>query len=293
MNSQAQRSPMGRERTTSQPIDDVIQDIVETFSGTLRFYAHDLETGRVISRDAEVVSPTASCIKTFMLLVLMRDVDRGLWNLDETFLQTPEVLVGGSGTLKHLKGQTSLSLRNVAQLMIGLSDNVATNMIVDLLGKAHINREIQALGFLNTEVRNRIDFDAVGDDLTRLAVSTVKDCATLMQGLYQGTLLSAASSEVMLDIMGRQHYLDLLPRFLPINPYAEDLGEPSPIKVANKTGFYPGFRGDMAVISTAQKAIVICAFAIGSQDVSFNPESEPARTLGFLGQAIYDEMFQP
>ena len=272
-------------------VEQVIDGLFATFSGTLRFYAHDLETGNIISRDADVTSPTASCIKTFMLLVLMRDIDQGLWHLDETILETPDFLVGGSGTLKHLKGRTRLSLRNVAQLMIGLSDNVATNMIIDLVGKDHMNAELKSLGFLKTEVRNRVDFDAVGDDLTRLAVSTVKDCATLMQRLFQGTLLSPASTHVMLDILGRQHYLDLLPRFLPINPYAEDLGEPSPIKIANKTGFYPGFRGDMAIISTVQKTVVICAFAINSQDLSFSPESEPARTLGFLGKAIYDDMF--
>jgi beta-lactamase class A len=92
----------------------------------------------------------------------------------------------------------------------------------------------------------------------------------------------------MLDILGHQHYTDLLPRFLPINPYAMELREASIIKVANKTGFLAGLRGDIAIISTPTKTLVISAFAMNSFDKSFSAESEPARTLGFLGKTLFD-----
>jgi len=87
--------------------------------------------------------------------------------------------------------------------------------------------------------------------------------------------------------MKQQQHVDLVPRYLPYNPYAADPGEAATLRIANKTGFFPGFRGDVGLLKFSGKAVVFAALAAGGTDRTFASESSTARRFGKVGQVIW------
>ncbi|MFO1055398.1 MAG: serine hydrolase [Dongiaceae bacterium] len=269
-----------------------IDQLSEGFSGKLSLYVRDLASGETILRDPDAVVPTASCIKFFILLELMRRVAAGEFRLESRIPVRANQQAGGSGILKDLSAGIELPLRDVAVLMIALSDNTATNMLVDLLGREAINATIRGMGLTGTVLHNKVDFEAIGDDVRRFAVGTAREFGIALQQVAEGRFVDRATSDAVIDIMERQQYLDLLPRYLPYNPYARELKAAQALRVANKTGFYMGVRCDAALLMLPKRTLVAVAFTRDGRDLSFNPENENAVFVGRVGEAVYEYFSQ-
>ena len=265
-----------------------LDELAAGFSGKLALYVKDLGTGETVERAADAIFPTASCIKVFVLLELMRRVHRGDFILEQRVPVLASQQAGGSGVLKDLDVGLELTLRDTATLMIVLSDNTATNLLVDLLGLEAINTTIAGLGLEKTRMFNKIDFEAIGDDVHRLAVTTAREFGSALEQVARGTFLDGASCEVIIDIMQRQQYLDLLPRNLPYNPYARELKLPQALRIANKTGFYMGVRCDTALLFLPNTTLVATALTKDSRDLTFRVDNEAAVLLGRVGLALYE-----
>jgi beta-lactamase class A len=271
-----------------QALETHLDALVAGFSGKLALYAKDLVSGESVARDPDAVVPTASCIKLFILMELMRRVAGGDLKLEQSIPVLANQQVGGSGVLKDLSSGIELPLRDVATLMTVLSDNTATNMLVDLLGRDAINDMIRAIGLQETTLFNKVDFNAIGDDVRRFALGTAREFGLALEKIACGTFADPAACRTIVDIMERQQYLDLLPRYLPYNPYARELKAPQPLRIANKTGFYMGVRCDAALLLLPNRTVVAVAFTRDSQDLTFNPDNENALFLGRVGLALYD-----
>jgi beta-lactamase class A len=271
-----------------QTLDAQLDDLAKGFSGKAALYVKDVASGETIARDPDAVVPTASCIKLFVLMELMRRVAAGDFTLEQKIPVLAEQQVGGSGVLKDLSPGIELPLRDVGTLMIVLSDNTATNMLVDLLGLAAINRTIRGLGLEQTTMFNKVDFEAIGNDVRRFAVSTAREFGLALERIAAGTFVHGQACATIIDIMARQQYLDLLPRYLSYNPYARELKAPQALRVANKTGFYMGVRCDAALFFLPGRTLVAVAFTRDSRDLSFDPENENAIFIGRVGRAIHD-----
>lgn len=263
--------------------------LASSYPHELSFLARNLATGKTISFAPDKLMPTASCIKLPMLVALFDKAERGEIDLHQPIVLSADEQVGGSGVLKHLTAGATLSLRDYAALMIILSDNTATNIVADAIGIDFTNAKMRELGLAHTTLKSRIDFEAIGSDVRNLSESTVANFAILLEGIARGTLISPRASAAIKDIMSRQHYLDLLPRLLPYNPYAGDLGGTVELSVAGKTGFFPGFRADTIIVEAGEATLVMAAFAYGD-DQSFLPENAIARFMGELGQAAFREL---
>jgi beta-lactamase class A len=257
------------------------------FSGDFALYAKNLETSEAIERRADETFPTASTIKVFILLELMRRVHLGDFKLDQHVPILAEQQVGGSGVLKELSAGLSMTLRDVATLMIVLSDNTATNVLIDLLGLEGINSAIAGLGLTTTRLFNRVDFERIGGDVNKFAVTTAREFGHALEQAATGSFLDRASCDVVIDIMERQQYLDLLPRYLPYNPYARDLRVAQHVRIANKTGFFMGVRCDTAIMFLPGATLVVIALAKNGADQGFQTENENAILLGRVGHALF------
>ena len=121
-----------------------IQAETVSFSGEFGVYANDLR-GNVIGVRADEPFETASCIKAFILADLYRQAAEGKKNLSDRLTYTAENQIDGSGILQSLEIGTELSVKNLATRMIIVSDNIATNILIDYLGLGHINETIAAL----------------------------------------------------------------------------------------------------------------------------------------------------
>ena len=116
-----------------------IYRILSGLAGTVGLYVEDCQSGEIFTINPEHVFPSASVIKVPMLALLMRDAQQGLVDLDAPRTIDPRNRVGGTGILCELGTDYTPSLRDLAKLMIVLSDNIATNEIMDVIGMERFN----------------------------------------------------------------------------------------------------------------------------------------------------------
>lgn len=280
---------MGRVRTRAD-LDRAVERIRAGFSGEIGFVARNIATGEAVEINPDAVFPTASAVKLAVLVEVFRRAAGDGLDLDQRLPLRPEDVVGGSGILKELTPGLAPTVRDLATLMVVLSDNTATNLLIDLVGGvAAVNRTSRGLGLPTLVLHNRIDFGRIGGEVRRFAESSPRDLARLVELVAAGTVVDAASSAAMLAILGRQLYLDQVPRYLNVNPYAADLRIEPPIWVGCKTGFFPGTRVDTGLIRLPDNvAIAYCAMTVDGRDHSFAPENEGAVTNGLLGRLVVE-----
>jgi beta-lactamase class A len=259
------------------------------FEGTGGVAAKNLLTGESIRVNADAQTGTASTIKVPILIELYRQVEAGTVSLSDRLTVTPETFAPGSGILRDLSMGVELSARDIAVLMIVVSDNTATNMLIDVLGLERINQTMAELGFPGTRLVNRLHFPTIGDDVKNLAVTTPGELAGIMEALATGSILTPERCGQVLEIMRMQHYRDLVPRYLPFRPYAEELGvNDNGLRIANKTGGWTGFRADMALVEWPGTRYVIGIVTDGDPDTRFWAENNGDQLVGRISKLIFD-----
>jgi beta-lactamase class A len=255
------------------------------FSGEFGMFAQNLTTGETVGINEDALMPTASVIKIGILCDLYRQAGEGLVDLGERREVTPDDWWGGSGVLKELAPGIAPTIADLARLMIIVSDNVATGMLVRLLGRERINETLRAWGLAQTELIWKM---ALGSDIRDYALSTPRELARLLELIATDAVLTPEACAAIRDHLSRQQYLDQIPRYLPYNPYAAYAGEPSLVSVANKTGFYPGVRADAAIVSGEEFTFVIAAMTDKSADQGFRPDHEGMRLNGAAAKLVYE-----
>jgi beta-lactamase class A len=166
--------------------------------GVLGVYVRDLRTSREIEIRADEVFPTASSIKLAILYELYRQAADGAVDLAEV-TRPPLPRVGGGGVLQELSDRVSLSWRDLAVLMIGWSDNEATNLLIRRVGMAAVNRRLDSLGLTRTRLRRQMmDLEAAqrGDE----NVSTPREMARLAEVVATGEGLPPAVAADLLKV---------------------------------------------------------------------------------------------
>ena len=129
-----------------------------SFSGVMGIYASDLR-GQVLEINADEEYETASTIKSFILADLYRQVWEGKKSLEELLCYDAKNRINGSGVLSALDVGLELSAKNMATLMIIVSDNIASNILIDYLGLEHINDTIQSLGLKKTRLHRKLGIE--------------------------------------------------------------------------------------------------------------------------------------
>ncbi|MFN6486169.1 MULTISPECIES: serine hydrolase [unclassified Nostoc] len=192
----------------------------------------DIETGNYLNIDGEKVFPAASTIKYPILIALYEQVDAGKIKLDEKLVMRRNLVASGSGDLQYKSPGIKLSVRETINKMITISDNTATNMIIDRLGgKAKLNQRFRTWGLKNTVIRNMLG-DFKGTNTTSPA-----DLVRLSALVDQHKLISEDSYFQALDILRHCHNNKLL---------AAGVGKGGTI--AHKTGDIGFLVGDAGII---------------------------------------------
>ena len=193
--------------------------------------------------------PTASVFKLPLLVEVFRQAETGALDLDERVTLRAEDVVMGSGILRDFGPGLQPTLRDLAMMMVIVSDNSATNLLLDRVGgPQRVNATMRDLGLASIVVHRRIVFGEITTNGS-LAEAAPRDLMRLVAMLAREELVSPAASREMLAILGRQRYLEQAPRFIAYRPYAGDFGRPQPIEVFNKTGFINSLRADTGLIT--------------------------------------------
>ena len=160
--------------------------------------------------------PTASLIKVPVLVSLYQAVHQGLISLTDRIRYREDQRCLGSGVLIHLTPGVEMAVRDAAVLMIIISDNVATNMMIDLVGLEQVNETMRRLGLDKTMLFQRLGDTKAGLDARKMSVSTGREMARLLELIARHQAVSPEASEDMLRIMRRQDYRHELSRLLPL-----------------------------------------------------------------------------
>jgi beta-lactamase class A len=241
--------PVAKRIDTRQALERALDAIATWNRGFVALAATNLATGEEVARHGERCLPTASVFKLPLLVEVFRQSEAGLLDLDERVRLRPDDVVGGSGILRDLTSDLQLTLRDLATLMIVVSDNSAANMLLDRIGgPQRITATMRELGLPTIVVHRRIAFGASASG--PLARAAPRDLMRLAAMLARGEVVSAAASRQILAILRRQRHLDQAPRFIAFRPHASDAAQP--IEVYNKTGMSSGLRADTGLFVLRQ-----------------------------------------
>lgn len=276
-----------------------VNAIASAFQGQMGVYAKNLTTGQTIAIRADERFPTASVIKLAVLVEAYQKIAEGqLEPTDRIVLRDRDkVGIGDSGTLNELHDGTELTVQDLLNLMVVVSDNTATNLLVARIGTAAANARMEAYGLRNTKIFRPTFRDGHPDCCPELehefglGLATPREAAMLMEMIATGRAVSADASKQMFDILGRQQDTTMIPRRLPGG---------AGVIVANKTGTDEekqpdpsGYKGhihnDVAIVRTPHATWVLSIFTRRGKSTTWTADNEALIAGAEVSRVIFDE----
>lgn len=248
-----------------------IEEIAHNFDGVMGVAILDLKTGEEILINGETTFPTGSSIKIPILIELHRQAATGPLKLSDRLAINSRQQVGGSGILLHFGDQGSdLSLSDLSVLMIALSDNTATNMLIDHLGMERINKTIEGLGLSSIRLqRKMIDLSAMARGNENIA--TPRQAARLLEMLSKGRVISPEVSAAVLKTL-RIPKSSPIPKLIPVST-----------SIANKPGGVEGVACDWGLVEIPNRPFAIAVMT------TYNGESAGAdEAIARIARMAYD-----
>ena len=266
--------------------------------------AKHLDTGQELAHQADDLYFTASTFKVPILVELYRQVDMGIVDHSARLELTDADRSPGSGVLKELASGLRSTVRDLATLMIIVSDNTATDMLYHLVGRDRLNKTMRDLGLHQTSLPMSckdllnsmygVDTDDVFEGIRQVAdalahgrvvagsdglseersdVSSPRDMVRLLEMLYRGDLLSETSTAAVLHILERQQAVTIIP-----------YGLPPGTRTAHKTGGVTGVRCDVGVVFAPSGPYAVALMAKHVTDTRAID-----RALAAVSKAVYAE----
>ena len=250
-----------------------INRVAEDLHGVMGFAIKDLMTGESFYRNADLVFPTASSIKLTVLLELMRQDQEGKLSLGEKHtVRHSELPPGDTDPILHMLGDgtATMTLRDVATFMVVLSDNGATNILIDRVGMENVNAEIARLGLRQTHLRRKmIDIEAARQGKEN--VSTPRELATLLEKVHSGSVLDAAHTKQYFDLLA-------MPKDSMFNKAL-----PATIRIEDKPGALDAVRCDAGIIEISGPLFVMSVMTTYLEN---NDDGE--RAVKEVARLVYD-----
>ena len=206
--------------------------VAETPQLTPEIFLIDTDTGAYIDINGGTSISDASTIKVPILVAFFQAVDQGRIKLDEMLTMEETHIAEGSGDMQFRRPGSKYTALQTATKMIVISDNTATNMLIERLGGAEVlNQLFQSWGLKNTVINNPLP------DLTGTNTTTPKDLVNVISQVNQGGLVSLKSRDRLFRIMERTRNDSLLPR-----------GTGRGVVIAHKTGNLKSVLADVGMI---------------------------------------------
>src|SRR4051812_7770883 len=277
---------------SGQPLQDSLRAKIAGFSGAVTLYAKNLDTGATVGIHETDPVRTASTIKLPILLTVFDAVARGKAKWSEPLTLTAADKVSGSGVLgSEFSDGVVIPLRDVANLMMVLSDNTATNMIIERFGADAVNAYLDTIGIKTTRLMRKIRGDgtqlksatgwsAAGklpeNQKYGLGMTTPRDMVTILERLDRGEIVSADASKEVLSIMKRCR---------------DDLGirrRMGDLTIANKTGSLDALRSDVGIVYSKGGRIAMAITVDGMPTSDYGPDNVGCLLIAELAKMLVD-----
>jgi beta-lactamase class A len=304
---QLEEACMTNEATERIP---TIGEAIASFSGTIGIAARKFGAGDEMYHNSDVIFPTASTFKTVLLYELFRQADAGRVDLAERFTIEDRHRVPGSGVIQDFDSGAVLTIRDIATLMISVSDNAGTDIIFNLLGSEAIAGAVRDLGMSDTslplptwgllagllnidpndrsityeDLKEQLRTGEIDWDCNALRespdndITTPRDMLELHQAIFDGAGLSEAGKNGVLDVLKRQKMTERIPAYLPRGTV-----------VANKTGSLKGVRNDAGIVFAMDSTTYgLAIFTKGAEN-----EVAATRLVADISKLIYEYYVGP
>jgi len=286
-----------------------LQSQIAGFHGKVSLYARDLATNQTVAIDADQPVPTASVIKLGVLYTALQQIRAGHAHFDDRLMLQHDDQVPGSGVLLFLDTPHTLTLKDALTLMIAVSDNTATNLVIDDLGLDTIDDQLTAppprgLGLKNTWLYKKVFRPASGpvpadQPQFGLGKTTAREMASILSRFVACNLgpapqspVNPASTPIPSDqdlCAAAMHMLKVQSDRAGIPRYLEKLDTTEgDSAIANKTGAIDHARNDVGAIYTKHGVILISAFTHDNADTSWTPDNEGQLLIAKMAKTIVD-----
>jgi beta-lactamase class A len=283
------------------PLEAVIAARLAGFKGVMGVAARRIDTGESVFVNADTRFPTASAIKTAVMVEVFHQIADGRFRSDTRLESTAAGKVGGSGILKDLAPGLHLPVSDLITLMMTLSDNTATNLLIQRVGTENVDRRLASYGLADTKLFRPTFRDGRADvspELERefgLGMSTPRDLARLMELIVEGRVVSRAASDEMMAVLQRQQHRTMIPRLLPEAPGQQVGNKPGwdEEKHAGPDGVHRHVRADAAFVRSPRGRYVLAICARQVEDTRWGPDNDAVVLGAAIARLVHDRFLGP
>lgn len=240
------KSPLEKQRVLWQKLEASIQDVDVHLDGVMGVAIEDITTGDHIFVRPDEVFAQASSIKIAVLADLYLQAQQGKLKLTDLYTVQSSDLVPDSDIMGGLTpGITRITLRDLATMMVAVSDNSATNVLIDRVGMENVKAMLDSLGLAHTRLRRKM-MDLAAAKEGRENVSSPREMMMLLGAIYRGKVLNKESAADFFKVLSTNKD-SWIPRDLPAG-----------LKIANKPGQLEAVRNDSGLVFVEGRPYIIC-----------------------------------
>lgn len=262
--------------------------------GKVGFVARNLRTNQQVAINGDESVPTASTIKLLAYVEAFHQIKDGKKSLNDEITLRKEDQVPGSGVFQFFRAPLKITFEDAISMMMIESDNTATNLVIDHIGRDNINKRAELLGLKNTYLYKKVYRPAEGpmpadQKQFGLGKTTAAEMAKVMEGIVTCEVEETELCKRMVQIMKNQSYRNMVPHYIESELDATE-GES---KIADKVGQLDASRSDVAAILTDNGPIVISAYTYGNKDQRWTAENEAEQLIARMAKTVYDAWSKP
>jgi beta-lactamase class A len=284
----------GQQTDALQRIDQRAKAKISGFQGKVSAYAKNLSTGLSYGILADQPVRTASTIKLAIMVECFSEAAESKLKWAEPIKVTEDEKVSGSGVVQELSDGVELPIRDLMHLMIVVSDNTATNLILNRIGGNAVNVRMAQLGIQQTRVMRKILGDGANlkphpSGVTEegakpenkrwgIGRSSPHDMVTILEKLYRGELVNKAASDEMIAVLKRQQYHEGIGR---------DMKD---VTIASKSGALDHFRSDVGIVYSKNGPIAMAITVDDIPEVDYSPDNPGDLLISSLSEIFVAEL---
>jgi beta-lactamase class A len=265
------------------PLDQRVREEVSQFKGKVNLYAKNLDTGAVYELGGDDRVSTASTIKIAIMVEAFARVSEGKAKWTDELVLTKEKKVGGSGILNEFGDGLHLTLRDAVTLMMIMSDNTATNLVIDVFTADAVNARMASLGLHETRLMRRVfgggeSLEGKKEESKRFGLgrTTPHEMATLIEKLERGEIVSPAVSKEMVELMKREQGTNGI--------WREQWRAPK----ATKSGALDALRSNIGIIYHPRGRIVLAITCSEMPEVNWTVDNPALLLMSRLSEILID-----
>jgi len=268
---------------------DRLAPLIKGHTGKVAIAVKNLETGETFFHQADDVMPTASLIKVAILVEAYLQADAGTFALKDPVTLREADKVPGSGLLTmHFSDGATFPIRDAIRLMTAVSDNTATNLVLDKVGIAAVNKRMAEWGLPETRINAKVyrgSTTSVDPERTKkygLGSTTAREMVALFEQIAVGDRLRSALKQAVLGHLKANDDTEKFPRYLPAGAV-----------LAHKDGAVSDARTDAGILYTPGGAVAICVLTTQNEDKSWRKDNAGSLLCARVAREVWEHYRTP